>query len=138
MPATIQLLRWTVERASTEFDINPRTLSGRLKQHGILPGDDGKFSTLQILDAKFGDLEGERIRKMKAEADQIEMENAEASGRLLDVTDFTNSIAPAVVEMKRIIRSSKLSDEEQDLLLSQLSKLVSPVPPSLNIDQEQS
>ena len=137
MSRTIELIRWTQERAAQEFDINSRTLSGRIKQRNILPGDDHCFSTLQICEAVFGLYERERIRLVSAEADNEEIEVKEKLQQLVDVDDFTNSVAPAIVEMKRVIRSSRLSDGEQDALLSELSKLVSPVPPSLFPEEEQ-
>lgn len=123
MSRNLKPLRWSVEQAASEFPINPRTLASRLKKGGILAGDDGRWSTIQILEAVCGTLEGEKIRKTKAEADQIEMENAEAEKRLVDVTEFVNSMAPVYVEMKRLIRTSRLTDAEQDLLLTEMAKL---------------
>lgn len=116
-----QRLAWTQERASAEFGINPRTLSARLKQTGLEPDSAGRWSTKQIATAIFGDLEFERIRKTRAEAEEVEKRNAESDERLVDVDDFCKKYEPVVIEMKRLILSSKLSEQEKHDLILQLS-----------------
>ena len=63
--------RWGLEKAAAEFGINPRTLSKRLKQYSIECGRDKMFSTKQICAAIFGDIDGERLRLTKEQADYI-------------------------------------------------------------------
>ncbi len=47
--------RWTIEHAATEFGIDRRTLAKRLRSGSIESGKDGKYSTLDICKAVFGD-----------------------------------------------------------------------------------
>ncbi len=46
-------------QAASEFDIHAATLAKRIKTAGIEPGTDGKWSTVQICAAVFGDMESE-------------------------------------------------------------------------------
>ena len=76
-------LRWTQERASDEFNINRRTLSKRLKAASIDPAEDGSYSTAEITAAVFGDFQGEKLRKLREEADFYAIRNAQAKGELV-------------------------------------------------------
>ena len=71
-PAT---LRWTQEKAAAEFDLDPKTLRKRLHSADIKSGDDGRYSTNQIVRAIFGELRHEQIRLTRANADCQEIEN---------------------------------------------------------------
>lgn len=115
-------IRWTLTNASKEFGVNQEIIAKRLKGQGILPGEDGYYSTKQIATAVYGDLERERIRLTSAEADAQERENLLELGKLIDATEFEKDYAPIYVEMVRLIRSSKLTEDEQDALLAKLSE----------------
>lgn len=119
--SSLKQIRWTQEHAASEFAINPRTLSARIKQLGITPGDDGRYSTKEMATAVFGDLEREKIRLTSAEADAQERENLLELGKLIDATEFEKDYAPIYVEMVRLVRSSKINDDEQDALLAKLA-----------------
>lgn len=112
-----------MERAAVEFNIDRKTLSGRLRQAGIDPGPDGKFTTVQIVRAIYSDLESERIRKTRAEADQVEMENAEKAGKLINAEDLWAWWSPVLAGIKRVIQTSKMTDDEKDAILTELAKL---------------
>jgi hypothetical protein len=58
--------RWTIGAAAPEFGVDPKTLSGRIKKEGITPGDDGKFSTLDICKAIYTDAKA-ADRELKTE-----------------------------------------------------------------------
>jgi hypothetical protein len=67
-------IRWSIYRAAMEFGIDRRTLARRLAAAGgIHPGDDGRYSTRDIVRAVFTDLEAERTRLTKAQADCAEI-----------------------------------------------------------------
>lgn len=117
-------IAWTHEQASYEFNIDRKTLSGRLRQAGIDPGADGKFTTVQIVRAIYSDLESERIRKTRAEADQVEMENAEKAGKLIDAEDWSRRWAPMFASITRLIRTSELTDDKKDSVLNELGKIL--------------
>lgn len=116
-------MAWTAEYACTEFGINPRTLRARLTQGGHAPDENGKWTTRQICAAVFGDIAGEKLRKVKQEADKLEMENRQTSGELIEV--------PAVIEVgqrftfavRQVIVNSKLSTEDKQAILNELSAI---------------
>lgn len=86
MAKPIKVLRWTLTMAASEIPTIAReTLAKRLKALDIQPGEDGMFSTGQILRAAFGDIESERKRKVTGEADKIELDNAKTKGELVEV-----------------------------------------------------
>ena len=119
------ILRWSIERAASEFGRAPRTVAARLKQSGQTQGEDGKFSTAQVATAIYGDLEGEKLRKTKEDADRLALANATARGELVDRQDFVRRLEPVVIQMKQRILGSGLTHAEQDELLADLAKLLS-------------
>jgi hypothetical protein len=74
MSKRIATIRWTVEKAASEFQIDRKTLSKRIRGGDIRPGTDGKFSTEQICSAVFGDYRREQLREMRGRADKLEIE----------------------------------------------------------------
>jgi hypothetical protein len=75
MPRVIRPIRWTVEKAASEFQIDRKTLSKRIRGGDIRPGTDGRFSTEQICAAVFGDYRREQLREMRERADKLTLEN---------------------------------------------------------------
>ena len=96
-------VRWTVNHAASEFGTTARTLSARLKELGLLPGQDDKFSTTQICKAIFDDAEKQRVRSIKAQADHRELQNAEARKELIQVEDLAARIRTPLASMRRRI-----------------------------------
>jgi hypothetical protein len=52
-----------LEQAAGEFGLDRKTLRKRIRQAGIEPGQDGKFSIRQMCEVVFGDLTTERFEK---------------------------------------------------------------------------
>jgi hypothetical protein len=75
MPKRLCVIRWSVELAASEFQIDRKTLSKRIRAGDIRPGADGKFSTEQICAAVFGDYRREQLRELRQRADKLELEN---------------------------------------------------------------
>ncbi len=116
--------RWTIERAAVEFGINPRTLVARLKQGGIDPDAEGYWTTMQIVRGIYDDLESERIRLTRAQADGEELRNAKDRGELVPVDEFARRWEPVFIDMVRIIKSSKLTEDEQFQIQSELERVM--------------
>lgn len=120
---TTKPIRWGVELAASEFGINPRTVSSRIKTTGIIPGDDGKFSTKQIAAAVFGDIDGERLRETRAKADGLELENQRKRGEVIYVAEFVREYHSVLIGMKQIIMNSKLKEEDKNEILGNLARI---------------
>lgn len=116
-------LRWTLAQAASEFHLGPKTVTHRAKAAGIIPGEDGKFSTKDIHCAVCGDYHRERTRKMAEDADAQALANAEERKRLVDREDLMRRLEPIYVRMKEIIMRSGMAESEKGEVLVQLVKL---------------
>lgn len=133
-------VRWTIEVAAAEFDINPRTLSKRLKSVSTEPGRDGRFSTKQICDAVFTDYEAARSRKEAALARMAEREDRKQDGELIEAEKVRRAWEHVGAQIKQRVQlipsklQSRLSltqfqkqaaEQECDDALSELAKGIS-------------
>src|SRR4051812_46609924 len=82
-----QPIRWSREDACKEFGIDRATLTKRMVEKSILPGDDDRYATSQITAAVFGDLAGEKLGKAKADREKAEIEAARAKGEAILASD---------------------------------------------------
>lgn len=85
-------LEWTIEMAARECGVAPRTLSSRLTTSGTKPDAAGHFTTAQIIAALNGNIDAERLRKTKEEADKLELDNRRRRGELLDAAEVKAAI----------------------------------------------
>ena len=71
-----------------------------------------------------GDIEAERLRKTREEADKLALANARARGELVDV-DSVGRLGEAVFVRVRakILSSPSLTDDEKDQLLKEILQL---------------
>ena len=123
MAKRLNQIRWTVVEAAPEFDINPKTLSKRIKTGNTVPGSDGKFSTVQICAAAFGDIQGERLRKTRAEADEKEIKNKRMLGRLIDRDVVSSVINRFAATIRAKVMASPLPIEDRNEILNDLKSL---------------
>jgi hypothetical protein len=120
MAKRITTIRWTVEKAASEFQIDRRTLTKRINGADIRPGKDGRFSTEQICSAVFGDYRREQLREMRARADKLEIENQcirKERVPICDVIAVNNEVDMAIVG---IIKTSKLPIGAVNEILDQI------------------
>jgi hypothetical protein len=68
MPKTAATIRWTIQKAATEFDRSRETITKGIKAHSIEPGVDGKYSTKQIAAAIYGDWDSSRLKNDELDA----------------------------------------------------------------------
>ena len=109
-------IRWTLGLAATEFGADRRTLSTRAKTSGQLPGEDGKFSTSQINAIINGDAAGEKLRKLRAEADLAELERDELTKRIAPVETVDRLVCHLIRGIMAIVGRSRLpADERSDI-----------------------
>ena len=89
---------WTVDAASKEFAVAPQTLQKRLRAMPDLevkPG--GRFTTVQICAAIFGDLDGEQLRETRERADKLALANAKTRRDLIEVPVVESAWADIVL-----------------------------------------
>lgn len=122
-----QPIRWTIEQASNEFGLDRQTLSKRITTSGILSGPDKRFSTSDICAAVFGDIESERLREKRHQANLLEMEEEERRGMLLKKTEVYDWIDKAGTELKANIMACNISEEEKRDILKTLQANLSKI-----------
>lgn len=106
-------LRWSIRQAATEFNRHTETVTKRLKTAGILAGPDGLFSTAQIIEAIFGDIQSERLRKCRLEADLLAIEKRKLDGELVATAEIKPVIDNLCVSIRQVIAKSEHLTEQQ-------------------------
>lgn len=117
-------IRWTVNAAASEFSHDRRTIRRRLSAAGEQAGPDGKFSTQQICRAVFNNLELERTRLTRAQADIAEVQCDELLRNWLP-RDGVIKVWNATLEILRGVISSR-SDIPEHLKADLLRDLQPP------------
>jgi hypothetical protein len=116
-------IRWTLEQAGAEFDIDPFTLGKRLRAESIEAGEDGRFGTKQIVTAIAGDLEKEKTRNEAAKADLHEMKRDLERGRLIPAERVRASLEELKVAISQVIDHSHLEAKQKATIYANLQKL---------------
>lgn len=116
-------IRWTVEIAAREFGCDRRTLAKNLARESIEPGEDGKFSTAQIIAVTFGDQDAADLRLTLAQAEQIERKNRVAAGRLVDVDAVIRFNEQVAAAMRERVLALDIPHTTKEALLGDLQKL---------------
>jgi hypothetical protein len=117
-------VRWTLSLAAREFGLGEDTLRRKVAQALLLPGDDGRWSTRQICAAVFDDLDAEKVRLTRAQADKAELDLEERRKQLVScdgVAKFCTGVATAI-RQKLIV--SSLPVDELDALLRELETML--------------
>lgn len=84
-------IRWTIARAASEFHVDPKTLSKKLRKSQTA-GEDGAWSTRQIAAAIFGDIERERLRNLTVDTEAKMLSKESAA---LDLAHKRNELVTA-------------------------------------------
>ena len=114
-------LRWSLYKAAHEFDVSESTLIKRLKDAHEDPGTDGCYATAQVVHAMYGSLHIERLRKLRAEADQTELENAITKAEYLHRGELSRGLTQLVDGILQIVNSSSLNPEEKADILNNIA-----------------
>ena len=120
MPAPTKAIRLNVTQAAGEFGVDVRTLRKRIRQAGIEPGMDQKYSIKQICAAVFGDLIGERTREARLRGDKLELELSLLKKQAIPTERVFEFLQNCFVAIKSKITSSHLSEVEQHQILNDL------------------
>jgi hypothetical protein len=121
MNESMPALRWTIETASREFGPDHKTLRRRLVAADQLPGEDGKYSTAQIVGVIFGDLYRQKLRLVREQADKLADENQARRDDLYEADVILHQVYPALFSAIRdVIKASKLTENEKADILRDL------------------
>ena len=120
MPKTTKPVRWTRTHAAAEFNLDAATLSKRLLAASIAPGEDGRFSTKQIVGAVFGDRAGALTAKAKAEAENWQLRNEVIRKERIPLDDVEAINEQACMAIRHIILASPLPDQAKQDIFAEL------------------
>jgi hypothetical protein len=114
-------LKWTLERASREFNVAPVTLRKFLRQGSAEPDETGCFSTGQICSCLYGDLKAEKLRKERELTKRYRLENEITEANYLNRWALEGAFAQIAEAMVSIISRSGLSHQEKEDLQRELA-----------------
>jgi hypothetical protein len=113
-----------VDAAERETGITRKTLQNRLAAAEIQAGEDGLFTTQQILVAVAGaDIRQERLREVRARATNMELRNAERERRLLPAASVYHVLSQVYEVMQAELLSSNLPIDLRNSLMSHLAEI---------------
>ena len=113
-------LVWNQGLICAELGMDSRTVAKYLRAREL--ASEG-LSTKQVFSAMFGDIDSEKLRLTKEQADKLERENREAEGKLIDVVTLSQNLQRFLsAARQRILSNLKLDDEEKDKILSELGQ----------------
>jgi hypothetical protein len=120
----IQIVKFNIEQAAANWDVDRRTLSKRFKVHDIAPDTNGQFSVAQINAVVFGDIYQADLRKLTAEADILERRRGEMDRLLIPSTLVEKTWEFVLVTLRQIIvHNPKLTQEVKADILRELREI---------------
>ena len=120
---TESLIKWSVSRACIEFGSTYQTLVKRLNERAEQADSGGRYTTRQICSALYGDIQEERLRKTKEEADQLGLENAKKRGLLIPVADAAELNRRVAFAIRQKIVASSLPPDRVNAILLDIQRL---------------
>ena len=118
-----KVVRWSVDLAAKEFGSDRRTISKALGNAGIPPGEDGKWSTRDIVSAIFGDREAAELRVTVAKAEQLERRNRVAAGELVEVAAVIRFNEELAAALRERVMALDIPHATKEAMLGELRKL---------------
>jgi len=112
-----------MEIAAREFGCDRKTIAKALARESIEPGEDGKYSTADIIAVTFGDQDAADLRLTLAQAEQIERKNRVAAGRLIDVDAVIRFNEQVAAAMRERVLALDIPHTTKEALLGDLQKL---------------
>jgi hypothetical protein len=113
--------RWDLKAAGREFGWTVDTLRRKLNAAKQIPAADGTWATAQIINALYGDIHGQRLRKTAAEADNWELKNSVLKGESLPKNLLTPALEQIFIIVKQLIMGSSMTTAEKKDLLNTIS-----------------
>lgn len=91
----------TATTAAKALGIDPKTMNKRLRDRGHEIGQNRKYTLAEIVAAYLGDLEAERIRETRANADLKELELRRESGELVSMDEVQSMMNKVYLPMRQ-------------------------------------
>ena len=114
-------LQWTLLAAQKEFGAHRDTLKAKLVQAGEKAGEDDTYSTKQICNAIYSDLQAEKTGLTKAQRIKEETLQRVRDGELVAVADVVELVQRFFYAMRQKIVLSSMTDAEKQALLADIN-----------------
>jgi hypothetical protein len=127
-PADVVIDAYSVARFAELVHLDRHTLAGRIAEMGIVAsGRRGGATVYHLRDllkaALGGDIEAERLRKTREEADKLALMNARSRGELVEIVAVKRLGEKVMVAIRNRILNMPLTDDEKDRCLGELMGL---------------
>jgi hypothetical protein len=116
-------LRWSLDAASFEFAMSATTLRKLLNQASVAPGEDGCYSTTQLLSGVYGRMHEERLKTQQQLTRKYELANKATEASLLDRAALSAALAQVADAIKARVMSSALSREIKEDILREIASV---------------
>jgi hypothetical protein len=113
-------MRWTLTEIVREFQIGRAPLWSRLEQAGIRPGEDGRYSSVQLKQLFEGGMVQVRRAKIEADTRVSQMKAAILERAYVSRSELEGALAGVYIGIRRIVERSSLSERDKAALFSQL------------------
>ena len=115
MAEIIPSLKWNRLMICREIGMDARTVGKRLAEANIRAK---AMSTRQVISALHGDIDSEKLRLVREQADQVALKNAEARKELVALADIASGLNRAISGIKAtIMAASNLEREDKEKIL---------------------
>jgi hypothetical protein len=109
--------------------MSPNTLQKVLNQASVSPGEDGCFSTAQLLSGVYGRMYEEKLKVQQHLARRYELANKITEGEFLNRVELEKAFSQLAAAIVSIIETSGLPREAQEALQYELAGARGAAPP---------
>jgi phage terminase Nu1 subunit (DNA packaging protein) len=114
-------MQWTINKAACEFGLSRETLRKRLTLAEL--DTKSTYTTKEICRAVFGDINSERLRLTREQADKLALDNEQSRRSLVPVQELIPMLGKFLSAARaRIDGDPKLEREEKDKIIEDLGK----------------
>ena len=115
-------MKWTLTNAGIEFGVSRETLRKQLTVAEIPKKDT--YSTKEICRAVFGDIENERLRLCREQADKLALDNEQSRQQLVPLSELLPKLEQYVAAARaRIDGDPKLDRDEKDKIMRDIARV---------------
>jgi hypothetical protein len=101
--------------------MSPNTLQKVLNQASVTPGEDGCYSTAQLLSGVYGRMFEEKLKVQQQLARRYELSNRTAEASLLDRDALMAGFSALADSLVSAVKTSNLDRQSQDTFLKNLA-----------------
>ena len=121
---------YTVAKFSQLVGFDRHSLASRIQEMGIEPTANSSAQGAELYSlrnlfraALGGDIEAEKLRKTREEADKLALQNSRTRGELVEIASVKKLGEKVMIAIRQRILNMPLTDDEKDKCLTELLNL---------------